>query len=203
MDQGKRIEQAEEELMLLDPKLGRLIELQKPIVHAPRTDYFFSLSRSIVGQQVSVASASAIFSRLENATDLNPQAVAELSDEATKIIGLSRQKTKYLRDLALHFVENPNIYEHLGSLSDEEVITELTAIKGIGVWTAQMFLMFTLTRLDVFAPDDVGLQRAMVHLYGWNSVPAKSELEQVADGWRPYRTIACWHLWKSLHNTPE
>jgi len=105
--------------------------------------------------------------------------------------------------LAQHFVANPRVYDHLDQLSDDEVIAELTAIKGIGVWTAQMFLMFTLLRPDVFAPDDIGLQRAMKLLYGWEAIPPKRELEAFAERWRPYRTVASWHLWESLNNTPK
>ncbi len=193
---------AEDSLKKLDPVLRKLIELQKPIFFEPRSDYFFSLCRTIVGQQVSVAAAATIFARLEDATGLDPKIVAELSEEQIKAIGLSRQKSAYIRDLAQHFVTNPKVYEHLEHLDDEQVIAELTAIKGIGVWTAQMFLIFSLTRLDVFAPDDAGLQRAMMQLYGWQELPSKHDLAKHAERWRPYRTVACWHLWHSLHNTP-
>ncbi len=149
-----------------------------------------------------MASASAIFGRLEVATDLDPASVAALADESARAIGLSRQKTAYVRDLARHFVDNPDLYGHLDQSSDEEVIAELTIIKGIGVWTAQMFLMFTLRRLDVFAPDDIGLQRAMKQLYGWDSVPSRRELEAASDRWRPHRTVASLHLWQSIETTP-
>jgi DNA-3-methyladenine glycosylase II len=198
-----KIAEAEAELPKLDARLGELIELQKPLLHQPRTNYFFSLCRSIVGQQVSVAAAATIFGRLEAATGLDPKKAVTLTEEQIKAIGLSRQKAGYIKDLAQHFVDNPDVYNHLGKLSDEEVIADLTAVKGIGVWTAQMFLMFTLVRLDVFAPDDVGIQRAMMRLYGWKSQPKKDKLEKTAERWRPYRTVACWHLWQSLDNTPK
>lgn len=199
----QRISQAEAKLPELDSSLGQLIELQKPIIHKPRTNYFFSLCRSIVGQQVSVAAAATIFGRLEAATDIDPKKVAKLNEKQIKTIGLSRQKAGYIKDLAQHFVDNPEVYNHLGQLSDEEVIEELTAVKGIGVWTCQMFLMFTLVRLDVFAPDDIGLQRAMKNLYGWKTVPGREKLIKTAGHWQPYRTVACWHLWQSLRNTPS
>jgi len=198
-----QLSQAETALQKLDPVLGAVIELQKPIVRAPRSDYFFSLCRSIIGQQVSVAAASAIFARFESHTNLKPESVLYLDEGAGKEIGLSRQKLSYLRDLASHFVENPEIYAHLEKASDEEVIADLTKVKGIGVWTAQMFLMFTLLRLDVFAPDDVGLQTAMKRLYNWETLPPRKELEKFAERWQPYRTIACWHLWQSLNTTPQ
>src|SRR3990167_6103171 len=134
---------AEKELIKLDPVLGELIKLQSPLVHKPRTNYFFSLCRSIVGQQVSVAAAATIFGRLETVTKLEPQKVVALSEKQIKQIGLSRQKAGYIKDLAWHFIANPDVYNHLGQLSEEEVIADLTAVKGIGVWTAQMFLMFT------------------------------------------------------------
>jgi DNA-3-methyladenine glycosylase II len=196
----KEIRLAEDELIKLDPKLGEIIKKQRPVSRTPREDYFFSLCHSIVGQQLSLASAAAIFARLKQATNLKPAVVAKLSESRAKKIGLSKQKMTYLIDLANHFVDNPKIYNHLDKSSDEDVISELTAVKGIGAWTAQMFLMFTLVRPDVFAPDDIGIQRAMKQLYGWSETPPKQKLEEVADTWRPYRTIACWHLWESLDN---
>jgi DNA-3-methyladenine glycosylase II len=202
MEIQEQIRHAEEKLQKLDPILGNIIEIQKPILREPRNDYFFSLCRSIVGQQLSVASAASIFARLEKTTELRPVKVADLNDSQIKGIGLSKQKASYLIDLAHHFVENPDIYDHLDRRTDGEVIDELTVVKGIGVWTAQMFLMFTLLRLDVFAPDDVGIQRAMKQLYGWDKLPDKKYLEKTAEKWKPYRTVACWHLWDSLGNSP-
>jgi DNA-3-methyladenine glycosylase II len=184
-----------------DPILGDLIERQKPLTPPARTGYFFSLCRSIIGQQVSVAAAEAIFERFEAATDMRPERIVSLSDQELRAVGLSRQKASYLRDLAGHFLENPNIYEHLDSLSDDEVIAELVRVKGIGIWSAQMFLLFTLGRPDVFAVDDVGIQRAMKLLYGWDTMPEKTKLLTIADTWRPYRSVACWYLWKSLQKT--
>lgn len=202
MDIVARIEQAEAELIRIDPQIGKLIELQRPVIRVPRDGYFFSLCRSIIGQQVSVAAAAAIFARFEAATGVEPQAVLSLDDTQVKEIGLSKQKTVYLRDLAQHFVDDPDVYNHLEQATDEEVIAELTAVKGVGKWTAQMFLMFTLSRLDVFAPDDVGIQNGMKLLFGWDELPSRKELESIAERWRPYRTVACWHLWRSLDNTP-
>lgn len=196
------VRRAERQLADKDPKLGELVKLQGHIYHPPRTNYFLALCRSIVGQQISVAAATTIFDRLEQQTGLRPEKVVKLTEKQIKQIGLPPQKAKYIKDLARHFVDNLEVYNHLGQLSDEEVIADLTAVKGIGVWTAQMFLMFTLGRLDVFAPDDIGLQRAMKNLYGWKKMPDRKKLEMVAEKWRPYRTVACWHLWRSLRKTP-
>ena len=192
------IASAEARLAERDPQLGRLIASQKIEVRPLRTDYFASLCRSIVGQQVSVAAAAAINARLASQTELLPERIASLTEDDIKIIGLSKQKAGYLRDLAGHFVGNPNIYNHLENQADSQVIAELTAIKGVGVWTAQMFLMFTLARPDVFAPLDVGLQKGMMKLYGWEKLPPPRELEAFAERWKPYRTIASFHLWRSL-----
>lgn len=202
MSNSEQIAIAEQALMGMDPELGQLVQRQGPIVHQARTNYFSSLVRSIVGQQVSVAAAAAIFGRLQAATDLEPARIAGANDEELRALGLSRQKIRYIRDLADKFATNPDVYMNLEQLTDDEVIRDLTAVNGIGVWTAQMFLIFTLVRLDVFAPDDIGLQRAMKQLYGWETVPPRGELEQLAARWKPYRTVASWHLWKSLHNEP-
>ncbi len=176
--------------------------MQKIILSEPKSDYFASLSRSIIGQQVSVAAARTIAGRFEEQTSYDPAKTVDLDAETIRTIGLSRQKASYIHDLAQHFVDNPNVYHHLDTLSDEEVIAELVAVKGIGTWTAQMFLIFTLERLDVFAPDDAGLQRAMLRLYNWEVLPHKKELITTAEKWQPYRTVACLHLWHSLDNTP-
>lgn len=192
----------EKELRRLDPVIGELIDRHGPLFRQPRTDYFAALVRSIVGQQISVKAAASIFGRLEARTELDPHKVAALDEAACKAIGLSGSKARYLKDLAEHFVADAAVFNHLESLNDDAVIAELTKVKGIGVWTAQMFLMFTLGRLDVFAPDDVGLQRAMMRLYGWAELPSRTELTAFAERWRPYRTIAAWHLWHSLDNAP-
>jgi DNA-3-methyladenine glycosylase II len=198
----ERVAEGERELIRRDPVLGRLIRAQGTAVREPRPDYFYSLARSIIGQQVSVAAAAAIFARLQAATGLEPDRVLGTSEEQLRSLGLSRQKIGYIKDLAAKFAEDPGVYEHLDKLSDEDLIRELTAVRGIGVWTAQMFLMFTLVRLDVFAPDDIGLQRAMQALYGWQKLPPRVEIEAAAEKWRPYRTVAAWHLWQSLKNAP-
>jgi len=196
------IKQAEIVLTNQDPILGQLIKKQRLVARTGREDYFTSLCRSIIGQQVSVAAATAIFGRFEAVTKLEPKNVTILTETDIKAIGLSKQKAGYLKDLAQHFVGNPAVYNHLGQQSDEQVIAELTAVKGIGVWTAQMFLMFTLSRPDIFAPDDVGLQRGMQRLYEWETLPPKKELAQIAEIWQPYRSVASLHLWQSLDNTP-
>lgn len=191
---------AETSLAQLDPVIGELIAKHGHIAMRPERDYFEALASAIVGQQISVKAAAKIFERFRDSTQLDPLKTSLLTDEQVKTIGLSGQKSRYIRDLAAHFVEDSAVFNHLDSLSDDDVIAELTRIKGIGVWTAQMFLIFTLHRPDVFAPDDRGLQLAVEKLY--DRTFTRSELEDVAQKWSPYRSTASVHLWRSLDNEP-
>jgi DNA-3-methyladenine glycosylase II len=193
---------AETALIQLDPQLGTIIRAQAPLNRLRPGTYFGNLARSIVAQQISVAAARTILGRLVDATGLDPARITALELDQLRALGLSRSKATYIHDLAEHFLHRPDVFDHLETLPDDAVISELTRVKGIGVWTAQMFLMFTLGRLDVFAPDDVGLQRAIVRLYGLTAVPPRAELERLAGRWHPYRTVAAWHLWESLDNAP-
>jgi DNA-3-methyladenine glycosylase II len=197
-----RLSTAELGLSKIDPTIGQVIEHNGPIIHESRSDYFAALCESIISQQISVKAAAKIFERFKDATQLNPEHVVALSEEDIKMVGLSGQKSRYLHDLAEHFVRDSAVFNHLDSLSDDEVIVELTKVKGIGVWTAHMFLMFALVRPDVFAPGDRGIQLAIQKLYSLPTVPSPAELEAIAKEWAPYRTIACWHLWRSLDNEP-
>jgi DNA-3-methyladenine glycosylase II len=196
------IRKAENTLRKHDPVLEELIKKQKLKPMEPRGDYFHALSSSIISQQISVKAAEAIFARFKAVTNLVPSRAIAIGQKDIKLIGLSQQKAKYIVDLAQHFVTDPNVYNHLEKQTDEEVIAELTEIKGIGKWTAQMFLIFTLARPDVFAPDDVGLQRGMMKLFGWSELPAKQELNKIAERWQPYRSVVSLHLWHSIDTKP-
>lgn len=193
----------EQFLMSQDKKLANSIKRYYPITaRSGRESYFESLVRTIVGQQISVKAATKIFGRLVDITRLEPTIIAILSDEQTSFIGLSSQKRRYLSDLAGHFVDNPSVFNHLEKLTDDEVISELTKVKGIGVWSAQMFLIFTLNRPDIFAPDGRGLQVAIERLYGPRDAMSRKELEDFAKRWSPHRSAACLYLWQSLQNSP-
>jgi DNA-3-methyladenine glycosylase II len=198
-----KLSKAEQELSLLDDVIAALIKSNGHISRDPREGFFPSLARTIIGQQISVKAAAAIIGRFETVTGMDPMKAVALSDEDARTIGLSGQKYKYIHDLAEHFVHDSMVFNHLDTLSDDEVITELTKVKGIGVWTAQMFLMFTLVRPDVFSPDDRGLQLAVQRLYDLPDVPKRSELEDIASKWSPYRTTASYHLWALLDNEPK
>lgn len=192
--------EAEQFLMSVDPVLGEIIRVNGTISHNPQSDYFAALCESIISQQLSVRASDTIFRRFREATDVDPVRVLALDEAAQKTIGLSGQKARYLRDLADHFVRDAKVFDHLDALSDDDVITELTKVKGIGVWTAQMFLMFTLARPDIFAPDDLGLINAITKVYNLPTRPTKQEALTFAEKWSPHRTTAAFHLWHSLDN---
>lgn len=193
---------AERFLVKSDPILGKIIKENGHLDISTQGNYFVSLCESIISQQISVKAAATIYSRFQNKTMLRPEKVLKLSDEEAKLIGLSGQKRQYVRDLARHFVEDSAIFDHLDSLNDDEVVKELTRIKGIGVWTAQMFLMCTLGRPDVFAADDLGILNAITKIYDLHERPKRIEALQFAERWVPYRTSACYHLWHHLDNKP-
>jgi DNA-3-methyladenine glycosylase II len=197
-----KLSEAEIELGKLDVRMATLIERNGHVERDSREGFFPSLARTIVGQQISVKAAASILGRFVEATDMDPVRTAALSEEQARTIGLSGQKYRYIHDLAQHFVDDSMVFDHLDTLSDDEVISELTKVKGIGIWSAQMFLMFTLARPDVFAPDDRGLQLAVQKLYGLPDVPKRDQLIELASKWAPYRTVASYHLWHSLNNEP-
>lgn len=192
------ISEGERFLSEVDPDLRVTITSQKLKIPTPESDYFYALCSSIISQQVSLAAARTIFSRFETLTKCDPKIVNVLSIDELRAVGLSRQKASYIYDLSAHFLKDPGVYKHLENLDDDKVITELTNVKGIGVWTAQMFLIFTLGRPDIFAPADAGLQRAIMLSRELSSTPPPKDLLAMAENWTPYRTIASLHLWQSL-----
>ena len=199
---NSELPKAEEYLAKHDSVLADLITKLKPIQHKPHKDHFMALSRSIISQQVSVAAARSIFSKYKIGTGVKPDNVDQLEIEELREFGLSRQKARYLKDLAQHFIEDARVFEHLNELDDQTVIEELTEVKGVGEWTAQMFLISTLSRVDVFAPDDVGLQRAIKINYPNVELNKSPDFAEFATRWKPYRSIASLYLWKSLNNNP-
>ena len=162
--------------------------------------------RAIVGQQLSVLAAKAIYGRLTARFDGRPPLPQEILDddpeELRAAAGLSRAKVGFLRSLAEHVLTGQLELERLGELGDEEVIAELTAVKGIGQWSAHMFLMFHLERPDILPVGDLGIRRAIERAYGLPGLPLPAQIEQIAEPWRPRRTLACRYLWRSLDNEP-
>jgi len=169
-------------------------------------DLYGALVRSIAGQQLSVLAARAIWRRLterfDGRTPTPEEILADDPEELRAAAGFSRAKVAYLRSLAEHVLEGELELDRLAELPDEEVIRELTAVKGIGEWTAHMFLMFTLHRPDVLPTGDLGVRNAIMRAYGLETAPKPAEMQAIAEAWRPYRTRACLYLWRSLDNAP-
>ncbi len=205
------IDQATKHLRAADPVLKQLIDqvgvdgLGDPRAGRP-ADHYGALVRSIVGQQLSTRAARAIYARLTErfgGRTPTPQKVLDDDpDELRAAAGLSHAKVRYLRSLAEHVIDGRLELEKLDALSDQEIIAELTAVKGIGTWSAHMFLMFHLQRPDVLPTGDLGIRRAVMLAYGLAALPDPASLERIAEPWRPYRTLACRYLWRSLSATP-
>jgi DNA-3-methyladenine glycosylase II len=169
-------------------------------------DVYGALVRGITGQQLSVKAAASIYGRLLERFDGKPptpeQILADDPDELRTAAGFSHAKVRYLRSLAEHVLSGELEIDRLNELPDGEVIRELTAVKGIGEWTAHMFMMFTLHRPDVLPTGDLGVRNAAMRAYGLEAPPPPAALEELAEPWRPYRTRACLYLWRSLDNEP-
>jgi DNA-3-methyladenine glycosylase II len=202
-------EQARRYLIRKDPVLGRVIRKVGPCTLAALAQQppFVALTEAIASQQLSVKAADTIFARFCAlfAPDGVPCAdrLLQLDDEALRGAGFSRAKVIFLRDLATRVVERRLHLEALHELDDHQVIEQLTAVKGIGVWTAEIFLMFRLQRPDVFPADDLGLVKAAQRVYGLRQRPTRKKLLEMAEAWRPYRSVAAWYLWRSLRLNPE
>jgi DNA-3-methyladenine glycosylase II len=169
-------------------------------------DHYGALVRSITGQQLSVSAARAIYGRLTARFGDRPptpqEILADDPEELRAAAGLSRAKVGFLRSLAEHVVSGELELELLDELADEDVIAELVAVKGLGLWTAQMFLMFHLERADVLPVGDLGIRRAIERAYALDELPDPATMERIAESWRPHRTLACRYLWRSLQNEP-
>src|SRR5215204_5984609 len=193
-----------------DDVMARLIEehgaiVRKDLKNDRPGDAYGALLRSIVGQQLSTKAASTIYGRMLELFDghaPSPKQLLGVDPDKIRSAGLSRPKISYLRDLAEHVEKGELELDHLDELPDEEVIEQLTAVKGIGEWSAHMFLMFHLSRPDVLPVGDQGIRRAVQLQYGLRKLPDPKRLEKIARPWRPYRTLACLYLWSSLDNKP-
>ncbi len=186
-----------------DPVMGRVIERVGPCTLHPRRDYFVVLCKAIFTQQISTAVATVLFGRFRDLfparrpTPARVLAALEGSDpELLRRCGLSRQKAAYLQDLSRHFVDGRIPTRRLGRMDDEAVIDALVEVKGIGRWTAEMFLIFTLNRPDVLPVDDLGLREGVRAVYGLTERPGAGTVTEIAERWRPWRTIATWYLWR-------
>lgn len=184
-----------------DKRMAALIaKFPKPAFERGR-DPFQSLCRAIVGQQLSVKAAATIHGRFAKLyTKVTPRAVAQTSVAKFRSVGVSNQKAGYLLDLAKKFMDGTVDPKHFHEMTDEAIRAHLVAVKGIGRWTADMFLMFTLHRPDVLPTGDLGIQKATQHLFKLRTLPTPEKMEKLAEVWHPYRTVACRYLWDSLDN---
>ena len=183
-----------------DPVLAAIIERIGPFRMQYGDPTFHTLAESILYQQLNGKAAETIFNRFTAVAGdpLTPQGILKLSDAQMRAVGLSRQKTAYLRDLSEKTKAGLLEFERMTDLSEEEVITHLTQVKGVGVWTAHMFLMFTLRRPDIMPTGDYGVQAAIKKHYKKRKWPKPAVMLKIAKPWVPYRSIASWYLWRSL-----
>ncbi len=208
-----RLTQAHRELAASDSVMAGLMERVGPMSVAERRrrrgqrpdDAYGALLRAVVGQQLSTKAARTIYERvvaLFGGEDPSPEALLDVDEAALRGAGLSGRKVEYLRDLAGHVRSGELELDRLDELSDEEVIEEVTAVRGLGRWTAEMFLMFHLGRKDVVSGGDLGIRRAIMLAYGLPEMPTPEQVVERAEPWRPHRTLACIYLWESLAATP-
>ena len=203
---------ARQELAAADPIMGKLIKRLGDLSIAtrrrkrPKEDAHGTLLRAIVGQQLSSKAAFTIYGRVQElfgGRTPSPQEVLDADPDALRAAGLSGRKVEYIQDLARHVASGELEVDRFVRLSDAEIIEEITAVRGLGVWTAHMFMMFHLERPDVLPVGDLGIRAAARNEYGLDDLPAPAELEEIAEPWRPHRTLACIYLWGSLANEPD
>ena len=196
-------EKAKKDLIKKDKKLGTIIKNYPRDFLFTKSDPFYTLARSIVGQQISVSAAQAVWERFEKKVKIiKPKNVREMHYMKFKSCGLSRQKINYLKSLSNAFIEKKIQPKKWGLLKNEKIIEELTQIKGIGRWTAEMFLIFNLCRPDIFPADDLGVIKGICNCYSLKYPITKENAIKMSIKWKPYRSVATWYLWRSLDPIP-
>lgn len=193
-------------LAKLDPRMKALIKQVGPCTLCPRSNPFGVLAGSIVSQQISTKAAESISRRLRTLCGrggLRPARIMELTDDELRAAGLSRSKVLSMRSLSQFFVDNASVVRRLKLMTDEEVIEALIPIRGVGVWTAQMFLIFCLGRPDVLPTADFGFRAGVRDIFGLDDLPKAQLLEELAERWRPWRTVATWYFWRSRGFVPQ
>ena len=196
-------DEATRELAARDPVLSKLATRYPGLAMGSRGDAFSTLARAIVGQQISVKAAQSVWDRLvTELTEMTPDRLAAADAARLRTCGLSGQKAAYLLDLAQRFSSGALEPGRWNELDDEALIIELTQVKGIGRWTAEMFLIFYMARPDVLPLDDIGLQRAMSLHYNTGRPLSKLKMRRIGNGWAPWRSVATWYLWRSLDPLP-
>jgi DNA-3-methyladenine glycosylase II len=196
-------EQATQELAESDEVMQKLIVRFKGSLLHSRGDAFSTLARAILGQQISVKAADSIWQKLSSAIgEVTPRAILEAEHEVLRACGLSLRKMNYIQDLSMRFADGTLDSAAWSGMDDEALIDKLTQIKGIGRWTAEMFLIFHMLRPDVLPMDDLGLQRALSMHYNANQPVSRLKMRAIAKPWQPWRSVATWYLWRSLEPLP-
>jgi DNA-3-methyladenine glycosylase II len=195
-------DRAKRALIRRDPVMARIIRSYPRIHLEPRGAPFHTLVRAIVGQQISVAAAQSVWNRFVlRVSMVSPEEVLKVSMKDLRSCGLSERKCEYISDLAQRFADGHVHVHRWPEMSDDEVVEDLVQVRGIGRWTAEMFLMFNLLRPDVFPLDDLGLRKGIELAY-FKRKPALRTLRRLGETWRPYRSLATWYLWRSLDPVP-
>ena len=195
------IRAAQLHLKKADPVMKSIIKRVGPFTAKSQRDRFLLLVRSIISQQISVSAARSIMGRIVEAVapeKITAESLKPFSPEKLRPLGVSPQKARYLVDLTDKVASGQVQLSKLGRLSNDDVVDQLVQVKGIGIWTAQMFLIFALARIDVFPHDDLGIQNAVKKAYGLRKHPDRKKLDRISKPWRPYTSIASWYLWQSL-----
>ena len=197
-------DRAKRALARRDPVMGAIMRRHPGVYMMARGEPFMTLARAICGQQISVKAAQSVWNRVCICLEqkITPEAVVAAERKNLRACGLSDRKTEYIADLARHFVDGKVHARNWPQMSDEEIIAELTDVRGIGRWTAEMFLMFNLLRADVFPLDDLGLQKGMRVAYFKGRKVSLQRMKKLGETWRPWRSVATWYLWRSLDPVP-
>jgi len=196
-------DRAKRTLARRDPIMGRIMREHPKVFLARRGEPFLTLARAIVGQQISVKAAQSVWDRLVICVgEVAPQTVLAKDRKLLRACGLSDRKTEYIADLAQHFADGAIHVHRWPQMSDEEIIAELVEVRGIGRWTAEMFLIFSLLRPDVFPLDDLGLQKGIRLAYYKGRKVSVRTMARLGETWRPWRSVATWYLWRSLDPLP-
>ena len=196
-------DRAKRSLARRDPVIAGIIRTHPKVFLSRRGEAFMTLARAIVGQQISVKAAQSVWDRFAACVgEVTPQTVLSKDRPVLRACGLSDRKTEYIADLAQHFAAGAIHVQRWPQMSDEEIIAELVEVRGIGRWTAEMFLIFNLLRPDVFPLDDLGLQKAIRISYYKKRKVSLSAMRRLGEGWRPWRSVATWYLWRSLDPLP-
>jgi DNA-3-methyladenine glycosylase II len=201
----ERLRAAEKHLAAHDKKLAPVIKASGPCRLKPHQDHYGELVGSITGQQLSAAAAGTIWRRLLGLFDDKmpaPEQLIKIDDQKLRDVGLSWAKVRYVKDLAQHILDGRLDLDHIATMPNEQLIEQLTAVKGIGEWSAHMFMMFGLGRLDILPVGDLGIRKAMMRLYDLPELPDPARMVTIANenNWHPYESVASWYLWQSLDN---